>query len=291
MAPMFVHFKRKCYLRHQNHWNGKFGRQAHRRAALRGRRLLGGALRVVQERTQARLFLYQDRPRRGRGMGLLVGGGYGDGHSRGGKIWLPAAGGGLPPRVLGPGDEIHDGQGEGRPYPQSRRDVQPPHQVWRLRREGGARLRPDSHGPLCPDRDRGREEMAGYQSRPGEGPDRLPGADRDVAVAQGPLSYWPLYEGRGARDSRARASRQCPPQGLAGHLLPWQDQLQRLYPALSGRQPRQGAGVGDGQADRPAPWVVVPHHRPAPRPWVWWWTMVCGEEGCGEERALCEQGL
>ena len=61
--------------------------------------------------------------------GLLFRGRPRDGHFRGTQIRIPARSGGLPQGVLGPGDALHDGQGESRLHAQPRRDVQPPHQV------------------------------------------------------------------------------------------------------------------------------------------------------------------
>ena len=139
-------------------------------------------------------------------MGLQLGGGHGDGDGRGTTLRLSAGGGGLPPGILGPGDTLHDGEGAGGIYAQPRRDVQPPHQVWCLRREAGPRLRPHRHGPLCADGVDRRAQMAHDESRPREGPDRFPGSDTPMATEEGALPHRPLHEGRGEAGRRARAS-------------------------------------------------------------------------------------
>ena len=111
-------------------------------------------------------------------MGLLFRGGSRDGDGRFPQVRLQARGRRLSSRILGSGHHLHDGQGARRPHPQSRRHVQPPDQVRRLRCEVRPRLRPHRHGPLCPDGDRcRRQQVALHQSRPREGSDRFPGAD------------------------------------------------------------------------------------------------------------------
>ena len=219
-------------------------------------------------------------------MGLQLGGGHGDGDGRGTTLRLSAGGGGLPPGVLGPGDALHDGEGAGGIYAQPRRDVQPPHQVWCLRREAGPRLRPHRHGPLCADGVDRRAQMAHDESRPREGPDRLPGSNTPMATEEGALPHRPLHEGRGEAGRRARASDQRPPQGLAGYLLPGQHRLQRVCAPLSRRAARRYHRARDGAHYRTAQGSVVSYHRTAEGPRTGRRTVVCHPQGRGAEHPL-----
>ena len=68
-------------------------------------------------------------------------------------------------------------------------------------------------------------QMALHQSRPRQGPDRLPGTNLRLAAGEGALPYRSHDEGRGSRDCGTRTPGQCQAQGLTGHLFLRQNQL------------------------------------------------------------------
>ena len=146
------------------------------------------------------------------------------------------------------------------------------------------RLPADSHRPLRPDGDRQRRpQMAHHESRPREGPDRLPGTDTPLATAEGALPHRRIHEAGGAADSHATPPAQRHAARLAGHLFPRTHQLYRLPAPLLRRAGGQCGGVGDGTHSRTAPRSLVSHHRTAQGHGTERRTMVRHQERpCGE---------